>query len=439
MKKIGVSIWTGMGERNLIQSGVIERLGLDYELFHMNSDCSVFPHLLKGDHSFSTTKLDRMLQKISYEVGYHALWNQSGNSTQKKYINKLKSEALFEYRLKHYASLLYLHFRSNKRHDLFRDLCLLRKNSYFANLDAIFTTSTDVAEDQMLMYSSVRKGLPCVSLVHSWDNLPSRGLLPAHPDKLLVWNQPMLEQAVKFHNINPDKCDIVGAPQYYLYRKLSEKSNKKVLKRRFNIQDEQKIITYTCTAKRFFPDEILFLKRFCEFVDSVGSLVIIIRLHPEATPSEYTQNFNLYKNVRFDLPDDGFRAKKAKGIGDIEKTKDFVCLMKNSDVVVNLASTTTLDAIAFDTPVICLKFNMSVLKKSWNAAEKWYQSEHFQDIDNMGAYDSAYDFDEFIKILTDVLNSPEKRKQERLSVVNLIIPDLDTPFLIKNSFKGVFR
>ena len=92
-----------------------------------------------------------------------------------------------------------------------------------------FTASTDCIQDQILSYSAKKQNIPLITLVHSWDNLPSRGLLAVKPDLLLVWNGIMQKQAVELHQIKKENIKIVGVPQFEWYRKYGKNLNQRKL------------------------------------------------------------------------------------------------------------------------------------------------------------------------------------------------------------------
>ena len=97
----------------------------------------------------------------------------------------------------------------------------------------------------------------------------------------------------------------------------------------------------------------------------------VLRLHPEERQRLYIEKYGDDNFVFLDQPD-GFRATETRGFGNKSAIIDFVSLMKFSDVVINLGSTTTLDAILFDTTVICPNFNPSICSSQWNAASKHF-------------------------------------------------------------------
>ena len=121
---------------------------------------------------------------------------------------------------------------------------------------------------------------------------------------------------------------------------------------RLQIPKSNKVIYYTCSTERVFPDEQEFISQLINNLNNDG-ISLVLRL--EERKEEYLRKFSNRKRVVIDNPDDGFRATLTTNFGQKESVFNFLELMKYSDVVINLASTITLDAILFDTPVICPK------------------------------------------------------------------------------------
>jgi hypothetical protein len=56
--------------------------------------------------------------------------------------------------------------------------------------------------------------LPTTMLVWSWDNLSSKALLNEHPDRMLVWNERQVEEAVELHGFRREHVQALGAPNF---------------------------------------------------------------------------------------------------------------------------------------------------------------------------------------------------------------------------------
>jgi hypothetical protein len=144
------------------------------------------------------------------------------------------------------------------------------------------------------------------------------------------------------------------------------------------IRRGEKIVTYTCTADRFFPDELEFLSYLVGLVENEKNTILFIRLHPNDLSGRYEKIFGQSKSVRFSYPDGAFIAREKPEFISSSGVLNYVTLLSKSSVVINLASTTTIDALVVGTPVICVAFNMKTKGTEWNSAMKWYQSSHFE-------------------------------------------------------------
>ena len=57
-------------------------------------------------------------------------------------------------------------------------------------------------------------GIPSGLLVFSWDNLSNKGLIHEMPDRMFVWNDIQVREAVKLHKYPADRVVVTGAPRF---------------------------------------------------------------------------------------------------------------------------------------------------------------------------------------------------------------------------------
>jgi len=65
-----------------------------------------------------------------------------------------------------------------------------------------------------LLRAARRLGIPTGLLVHSWDNLTTKGLIHEVPDRVAVWNYDQVAEAVEMHGVPPERMAVTGAPTY---------------------------------------------------------------------------------------------------------------------------------------------------------------------------------------------------------------------------------
>lgn len=429
MVKIGVSLSTGMSGRNFFNSGAVLLLRNKFNLSYNSSSLNL-PNTVGNFSKFRIPTFQRVAIRQLYKVQYYALWYLRKPKTLVKYIERDKELNYFRFLILSFLGKLYGKFRQSKDVDIIRNFVYFLPFKIIRGYRALILTSTDCQMDQLLAYAGFKQKIPTVVLAHSWDNLPSRGMLSVRPERLLVWNELMKEQAVNLHSMEEDKVSVVGVPQYEWYRMLSLECNEKSFYKKNNIPDGKRIITYTANASRIFPDEELFVEDLRNYISKQDDLVLIFRLHPEERKEFYFSRYSNDPHVIISNPDNGFRANPTENFGSEEAVKDFISLMKYSAVVINLASTITLDAVLFDTPVICPSFNYKLPQNSWNSASVWYESSHFEEIAKSGAVPIVSSFNELIDEIEIATKNPRFLSAKRQQLSRKMMPELPTSELI---------
>jgi hypothetical protein len=128
-------------------------------------------------------------------------------------------------------------------------------------------------------------GIPTMVPVASWDNLTNKGLIRDYPDRVLVWNEAQVEEAVQLHRVPRERVVAVGAHTYdhwFLWRPTVERQA---------FLDEVGLrpgpyVLYVCSSGFIAPDEVVFV---CDWVrhlrkSDVGLLRdirVLIRPHPQ--------------------------------------------------------------------------------------------------------------------------------------------------------------
>lgn len=421
-EKLLIPVFMGMSYRNFFQSSIINDLKSKYTVKLVVYKNSRIAELVANEDidsfTFEKTKLIQFLEKLFFfleKVQYYSFYQKHHTKTIAKYIRRDK-ESLKKfwilYFLAYVIGFFYDRFSFFSSHyqylipaDLKRELSLA---------DKVLLLSTDNLADKAILKFCQNKNIFTSVIVHSWDNLPARGFLATRPDKLLVWNEVMKEEAKKLHGINPDKLKIIGVPQFHFYKQLEDKVTRKDFLDFYKFDRDKKVITYTCSAVRVFPDEDLFLEKLIDYIKEIGA-VLVIRLHPGERREKFKTRFSGIGDVLIDEPTGSFAAAIVNNVtaGNAGIYK-FISLMKYSDVVINLASTITLDAVIYNTPVICPAFNLDdSLKGEWNNASDWYQSSHYKNILESRAITNPRSFAELKDDIKNFLDDKSYLSKER--------------------------
>jgi len=440
-----MTVWMGMTVRNILYGATLERLCEKHEVTIVsNYEASLKETLKEHQLSYERLKVPRwqfpsiqsVLIQWLYDWNYFALWQMKKPSTAEIIIQWERERRRFRYFFNFLGGLLVQALRKRTPDtDILRDIVyFFGAKEQLRKFDAILLSSTDLPKDQMIAYASHKNKVPLICLVHSWDNLPGRGLLATVPDKLLVWNKSMVKDAVELLGVPEEQVVVVGGPQYETYRRLSKLTNYGEFLKRLNIPSGTKIITYTAGVEWVYPEEQLLIEKLIREIDRgrFGNAILIIRLHPtDERTRVYRDHYGSTSlPVRLDEADAGFAAMNIGATGAPDSVANFVAIMQFSDVVLNVASTTTLDAILFDTPVVCPCFNFKIPDNAYNAVSKLYNTHHYKEVTKSGAIHLPRSFTQLVSDIEEAILFPERRRNQRRELSEKLTPELPTSELI---------
>ena len=133
---------------------------------------------------------------------------------------------------------------------------------------------------------------------------------------------------------------------------------------------------------------------------------------------------SIYDNITFQIPgrdlngDGNYRMHDPMFINELRDT------MFYSDVTINTCSSTSLDAVAMDRPVINIAFDLE--KKDYlKSCKRYYDFEHFQPILKTCATKLASSFDELINLIFRYIKDPGLESEERKQLRNIMCYEVD--------------
>ena len=225
MYKIALTVWMGMTVRNLLYGPTIERLSQEYDVTIIsNYELLLRKALKKFANKIEYQKLriprwqlpgfqGRLIRWL-YKWNYFALWLEKKPKTPGIIIQWERTNRPIRYFLTMFGARIVTILRyGNVNRDVLRDIAYyfpVRKQ--FLGTDAVLVASTDMEKDQMLIYSLKKAGIPVVCLVHSWDNLTTKGTFNFTPDLMLAWNKYQVKEANEIHKIPLNNIVVTGSP-----------------------------------------------------------------------------------------------------------------------------------------------------------------------------------------------------------------------------------
>jgi hypothetical protein len=130
-------------------------------------------------------------------------------------------------------------------------------------------------------------GVPTLFPVASWDNLTSKGTLHDIPDRVTVWNDSHVREAVELHGIDEARIEVTGAVAFDHWFGWRPSASREELSARLGLEASTPYVLYLCSAPFVAPHEGAFVVDWATRVRSAGlrDAQIVMRPHPLATPT----------------------------------------------------------------------------------------------------------------------------------------------------------
>jgi hypothetical protein len=217
----------------------------------------------------------------------------------------------------------------------------------------------------------LEKNVKKVALIHSWDNLSSKGPLVTDFDKVLVWGDLMSSDLIDRYKYSGDIFK-VGIPQYDFFYKFKNKIKKTKL--------NQIIYTTGHPASIYKEYEIVEIIAK-ELLVQLPNFYIIVRVHPNDDIQRYMHLMKKYKNIRcIENPGKKTEINLDKWMPSEKDIFHYLKILSESKVLINIASSTSLDASFLGIPVICVRFDAKNDTSFLKSNKKFYQYEHYKEV-----------------------------------------------------------
>ena len=292
--------------------------------------------------------------------------------------------------------------------------------------DLVFLTSPlDFAFNDIVSIEARRRGVRIISMMRSWDNLNHHGLLPVVPDRFVFQNIWLKKAAERFQAIDTNslQTDIVGIPHYDSYKNpQSYLEPREAFFKRMGLDPSKKLI-FAGGAEYYYSEDVL--PKLLD--DLIGSGAIrtpaqaVFRPHPSSMFSSADYKFSELRHV---VPNVGAPGESPKAFSD---TTTFINLLYHAGVTINIASTLSIDAAAFDKPVIAIGFDDPAKRLSyWESVERF--NDHFDHQEHLlgtGGARIANSRDELARLINLYLDDPSLDKEGRKKILAEFVEPFD--------------
>jgi hypothetical protein len=251
-----------------------------------------------------------------------------------------------------------------------------------------------------LIKSAGALGIRTMMGTASWDHLTTKGVIRADPQQILVWNERQVQEAQRYHRVDPARITVTGAQPFDRWFARQPSRDREEFARRVGLPDGRPFVLFTgSTASISEPDaELVFVRRWIEQLRSapdprVRELAVLMRPHP----------YNSRHWSEADFGDvDAFAVWPRNGANPVNEDDrtDYFDSLHHADVVVGVNTSAMIEAAIARTPVLTVRDE--------HFSETQDGTLHFRYLllENGGFARAAQTLEEHTAQLADVLADP---------------------------------
>lgn len=240
----------------------------------------------------------------------------------------------------------------------------------------------NILDEASLIKAARRRGIPTIAMPKTWDN-PSKRYFRARADAIVAWSSFMKEEMTQLHDYQEDEVVVVGIPQFDYYIDSSRYESREDFCARVGLDPEKKIICLGSEGKIMPSDADIAGVVYDLIQQRKLSCECQLFIRPHFAHTNDAQKFDAFKGKPGVVID--AHNRPSEGFGDHwdyskEQMDHFLSVLRHADVLINTASTLTLDAAAVGTPVILTAFDGYKKKPFYAAGARWYVCDYFREL-----------------------------------------------------------
>ena len=424
--------------RNFILSGVINKLENHYNIYYfipedvkeILSYYNISEEKIISVPPIELTKMSQRLFSIQrvifqnkYNISTYGVFNRFNKKRSRSLKSKLFSFAVIFFSFYFFKNIL--KFISDLLFDASIDKSIYSK---LEEINPLFGLSTCCvsSNEWPLLRALKNSDIKIVAHVLSFDNITSRGYVPIdYFDQYFVWNEKMRRELSRFYGIKKQKIKITGSPQFDFHTQKKFELKKQYISKKVGLSRSNYIL-YCANHFALTPNEpnlFKYILKQLEEHDFLSKLDIVLRLHPMDKFERWEKILKRSDNVYLNEPWPAYNKNYHNwGIPSVEDIIFYPNLIKHSSVVLNIASTVSIDAAILDIPTICIGFHPEN-KKEGKFYHDLHFTEHYKDITSIGSVDLATDKENFIELFEKNISDKSLKKSGRQSLVKFYFGD----------------
>jgi hypothetical protein len=267
--------------------------------------------------------------------------------------------------------------------------------------------------DANLIAAARQRNVPALGSVRSWDNVQKH--LRTRPAALTVWNARNVREAVEIDRYRPNQVTAVGAPQLDVYFSANPAN---VSKEELGLDPNKKTLLLATSSFTYDSDQTYLIDMLIEAIrngEMRQPLQIVLRLHPDDRVGRYLK-YRHAPEVILDIPERYFATLGwTMNRADLER---MAALVRCADVMVNFATTVTLEAAIVDTPTLLVAFSPIDPDEMQRYVVGLHFKMHYKALVERDLVPIAWDRAALVSWINRYLEDPSLYREQRASIVS---------------------
>jgi hypothetical protein len=280
--------------------------------------------------------------------------------------------------------------------------------------------------DANLLAEARQRHVPSLGSVRSWDNIQKH--LRTRPDALSVWNALNAREAVEIDRFRPGQVAQVGAPQLDVYfrtaalgggvnGRIEHTASAGMVAADLGLDPRKKTLLLATSSLTYDSDQTYLVDMLVDAVrsgDIRHPLQIVLRLHPDDRVGRYLK-YRHVPEVIVDIPE-----RYLATLGWTMTTEDLermAALVRTADVMVNFATTVTLEAAIVDTPTVLVAFSPIDPEEMQRYVVGLHFKMHYRALVERELVPIAWNRQQLVAWVNRYLDDPALYRQQRATIV----------------------
>lgn len=417
MKTIFITSFEGVETKNLLRTTILptmlksdnvrivlfthdeERVMYHQKEFHDDRICYVVvpkPRIRGLDRLFQKlkftllkTKTTDMRRRMKYETNKNII----------AYTASLALNRLLAHKFGH-ACLRFLDYHLIRRHDY---------DAYFEQYDPSVVVLANIFDEPEvhLLRVAKKRNIMSVGFINSWDKVTARCILRLLPDKLIVFNNIVKDEVVRYDDADSRDVFVGGMPQYDHYATHTLIPHDEFFKK-IGLPAATRLMVYVPVGNVYGDSDwamIDFLHRLNQegkFGENVDMLV-------RFPPNDVIDKKRLVERPWLHYNHPGLRFSESRG-GDwdmgVEDLAHLADTLGHMSLVVGYASSIAIDAAVFDKPIISINFEVQKNLHPAQSPTTYQHMIHCETLRKPGGMRFVQNEQELIEWVKKYLNDP---------------------------------